>query len=210
MIFGVAMKNRAGVGGSKHDTKHAHDEATAYDPPFPILDLLSRVFAGYSVSQASTALCELEPSLRNQKLWSRPDALETVDVLFVDEAAQISLADALAVSQAAKTVVLLGDPQQLGSPPRFCAYTSELFYDRKLRSKDGLEQQTIKGTGLISGPGLYFLPVAHSGNQNCATTRRSVSAWSEPESVPAASLRVQLRHIAGAVHPCTGFRSESA
>ena len=49
-------------------------------------------------------------------LWSRPDALETVDVLFVDEAAQMPLANALAVSQAAKTVVLIGDPQQLDQP----------------------------------------------------------------------------------------------
>jgi uncharacterized protein len=49
-------------------------------------------------------------------LWSRPDALETVDVLFVDEAAQMPLANALAVSQAAKTVVLIGDPRQLEQP----------------------------------------------------------------------------------------------
>jgi len=37
-------------------------------------------------------------------------------VLFVDEAGQLSLADALAVSQAAKSNVLLGDPQQLEQP----------------------------------------------------------------------------------------------
>ena len=49
-------------------------------------------------------------------LWSRQDAAETVDVLFVDEAAQMSLANVLAVSQAAKTVVLIGDPQQLDQP----------------------------------------------------------------------------------------------
>lgn len=140
-------------------------------------------------------------------LWSRPDAFETVDVLFVDEAAQMSLANVLAVSQAAKTVVLIGDPQQLDQPmqgshpegtdvsaldhilgddrtiatdkglfleetwrlhPAICAYTSELFYDGKLRSKQGLEQQLVKGGGPISGSGLYFLPVAHSGNQNCS------------------------------------------
>lgn len=40
-------------------------------------------------------------------LWSRADAFETVDVLFVDEAAQMSLANVLAISQAAKTVVLI-------------------------------------------------------------------------------------------------------
>lgn len=48
--------------------------------------------------------------------WSAPDAADIVDVLFVDEAAQMSLANVLALSQAAKTVVLLGDPQQLEQP----------------------------------------------------------------------------------------------
>ena len=47
---------------------------------------------------------------------ARPDAFEAVDVLFVDEAAQMSLANVLAVSHAAKTVVLIGDPQQLDQP----------------------------------------------------------------------------------------------
>ena len=51
-------------------------------------------------------------------LWSREDAFETIDVLFVDEAAQMSLASVLAVSQAAKAVVLIGDPQQLDQPTR--------------------------------------------------------------------------------------------
>ena len=49
-------------------------------------------------------------------LWARPDAYDTIDVLFVDEAAQMSLANVLAISQAAKTVVLIGDPQQLDQP----------------------------------------------------------------------------------------------
>ena len=48
--------------------------------------------------------------------WARPDAFQAVDVLFVDEAAQMSLANVLAVSQAAKSLVLLGDPQQLDQP----------------------------------------------------------------------------------------------
>jgi predicted RecB family nuclease len=140
-------------------------------------------------------------------LWSLPDAFETIDVLFVDEAAQMALARVLAVSQAAKTVVLIGDPQQLDQPvqgshpdgtevsaldhilagehtvppdkglfleetwrlhPAICAYTSELFYDGKLRAKNGLEKQIINSTGPIKGSGLRFLSVAHNGNQNCA------------------------------------------
>jgi superfamily I DNA and/or RNA helicase len=51
-------------------------------------------------------------------LWSRPDMANSVDVLFVDEAGQMSLANVLAVSQAATSLVLLGDPQQLDQPQR--------------------------------------------------------------------------------------------
>lgn len=49
-------------------------------------------------------------------LWSREDAKDTLDILFVDEAGQLSLADTLAVAGAAKSLVLLGDPQQLQQP----------------------------------------------------------------------------------------------
>ena len=49
-------------------------------------------------------------------LWARADAAEAVDVLFIDEAAQMSLANVLAVSQGAKSIVLLGDPRQLEQP----------------------------------------------------------------------------------------------
>ena len=49
-------------------------------------------------------------------LWSRPEAQDTVDVLIVDEAAQTSLANVLAISHAAPNMVLLGDPQQLDQP----------------------------------------------------------------------------------------------
>src|SRR5262249_35492715 len=52
--------------------------------------------------------------------------------------------------------------------PAICAYTSELFYDGKLRSKDGLEKQVIRGSALRAGSGLYFSPLAHNGNQNCS------------------------------------------
>src|SRR5438445_679198 len=46
-------------------------------------------------------------------LWSPEAAFEAVDVLFIDEAGQMGLADVLAVSQAARSLVLIGDPQQL-------------------------------------------------------------------------------------------------
>lgn len=138
-------------------------------------------------------------------LWARPEAFESVDVLFIDEAAQMSLANVLAVSHAAKTVILLGDPRQLEQPmqgshpegtdasalkhilgehatvaadrglfleetwrlhPDICSFTSELFYEDRLRSRKGLEQQQVKSQSRVNGSGLRYLPVAHSGNQS--------------------------------------------
>ena len=140
-------------------------------------------------------------------LWARPELHEKLDVLFVDEAGQMSLANVLAASQCARSLVLLGDPQQLeqpqqGShptgadlsalehilkehptippergiflpetwrlPPSICAFTSEVFYEGKLHSKSGLEQRELRNTELIDGTGLWVLPVAHEGNQNCS------------------------------------------
>ena len=46
-------------------------------------------------------------------LLCRPELDGTLDYLFVDEAGQVSLADALALGTAARTLVLLGDPVQL-------------------------------------------------------------------------------------------------
>jgi len=136
-------------------------------------------------------------------LWSREDAKDTIDVLFVDEAAQMSLANVLAVSPAAPTLVLLGDPQQLEQPmqgahpdgtgvsaldhilqdrktiskeqglflettwrlhPDICKFTSELFYDAKLDSVEGCDQQKIDSNGPVNGFGLRYLPVDHTGN----------------------------------------------
>ena len=138
-------------------------------------------------------------------LWSRPEAQNAVDVLFVDEAAQMSLANVLAVSPAAAGLVLIGDPQQLDQPmqgshpdgtavsaldhlldgqqtigtdrglfleqtwrlhPDICAFTSEMFYEGRLSSRPGLENQRIVSTGPVHGSGLRFLEVAHSGNQS--------------------------------------------
>jgi len=51
-------------------------------------------------------------------LWARPELAASVDVLFVDEAGQMALANVIAVSQAANSIVLLGDPRQLEQPRR--------------------------------------------------------------------------------------------
>ena len=49
-------------------------------------------------------------------LWARPQMADAVDVLVIDEAGQMSLANTLAVCQAAGSLVLLGDPRQLDQP----------------------------------------------------------------------------------------------
>jgi uncharacterized protein len=146
-------------------------------------------------------------------LWARPEFEESLDVLFVDEAAQMVLANVLAVSQAAKRLVLLGDPQQLDQPtqgahpdgtdvsalghilageqtiaegaglfleetwrlhPSICAFTSELFYERRLTPRRGLEVQQICSKGRLTGAGLRLLSVEHSGNQSSSPEEAEV------------------------------------
>ena len=83
-------------------------------------------------------------------LWARKDAASSVDVLFVDEAGQLALANAVAVSQAANSLVLLGDPQQLEQP-------------RKGTHPDGVGvsalDHVLGGSKTISDEGGIFLPV---------------------------------------------------
>ncbi|HEY8536297.1 MAG TPA: TM0106 family RecB-like putative nuclease, partial [Vicinamibacterales bacterium] len=174
-------------------------------------------------------------------LWSREDMQSTVDVLLVDEAGQMSLANVLAIAPAARSLILLGDPQQLEQPiqgthpdgsdvsvlehvldghktmpegmgifleetrrlhPAICRYTSELFYEGKLRSHAGLERQAIVGATPIAGAGLWYLPVVHEGNRNTA-----------PEEVDAIARLVEtLLHggqLGGEVHEPARWRDAS-
>jgi uncharacterized protein len=138
-------------------------------------------------------------------LWCREDFRDSVHVLFVDEAGQMSLANVLACAPAGRSLVLLGDPQQLEHPqkgshpegsdisalahllgdrrticesqgiflaetwrlhPSICRFTSELFYEGRLFPRNGLERQAIQATAPFAGAGLWFVPVAHQGNQS--------------------------------------------
>ena len=137
--------------------------------------------------------------------WSRLDFEEAVDVLIVDEAGQMSLSNVLAVAPAARSLVLLGDPQQLEQPiqtshpegsevsalhhlldgaetiprnkglflgetyrlhPDIARFTSEVYYQDRLKSRPDLEHQLIKQPrDRYSGSGLRYVPVYHDGNQ---------------------------------------------
>jgi superfamily I DNA and/or RNA helicase len=50
--------------------------------------------------------------------------------------------------------------------PEICAFTSELFYESRLRPRPGLELQTITSSSRLNGSGLRFMPVIHEGNQS--------------------------------------------
>jgi predicted RecB family nuclease len=135
-----------------------------------------------------------------QWLWARPEAEGAIDVLFVDEAGQLSLANVIAASPAARSLVLLGDPQQLEQPrrgthpdgadrsalehilgghdtvpadrgiflaetwrlaPAIAAFTSEVFYEGRLRARPELARQALVECGRWDGAGLSLVEVAH-------------------------------------------------
>ena len=50
-------------------------------------------------------------------------------------------------------------------PPSISRFTSEVYYENRLSSKDGLETQVLNGSR-FEGNGLYYHPVNHLGNQN--------------------------------------------
>jgi uncharacterized protein len=57
--------------------------------------------------------------------------------------------------------------------PRIAAFTSELFYDRRLRSRPGLERQSIT-VSQEPHAGLIYVPVEHVGNQNFSPEEAAV------------------------------------
>jgi len=52
--------------------------------------------------------------------------------------------------------------------PDICAFTSEVYYEGRLRSLPGLEKQAITGDSPFTGSGLFFVPVEHRGNSSRA------------------------------------------
>lgn len=50
--------------------------------------------------------------------------------------------------------------------PSICGFTSELYYESRLRPRPDLARQALVGDTPFAGSGLYVVPVAHTGNQN--------------------------------------------
>lgn len=53
--------------------------------------------------------------------------------------------------------------------PLICEFDSMMFYDGKLNSLTGLENQAITGNTIYTGSGLRYMPVVHSGNTSSST-----------------------------------------
>ena len=77
-----------------------------------------RIVQAKTNDEVATALATGEANLVGGTawLWAREEMAGAVDVLVIDEAGQMSLANTLAVCQAASSLVLLGDPRQLDQP----------------------------------------------------------------------------------------------
>ena len=73
-------------------------------------------FGDYGKLRAAMGDGEIDVAGGTAWMWSRPEFAECVDVLVIDEAGQLSLANAISVAPAARGLVLLGDPQQLDQP----------------------------------------------------------------------------------------------
>lgn len=52
--------------------------------------------------------------------------------------------------------------------PKICEFTSEVYYEKRLTTFPGTEKQIISGSDKFSGSGLFYVPVAHQGNQSKA------------------------------------------
>jgi predicted RecB family nuclease len=182
----------------RQDVKLAHKPDEPYDS-----DTIRQIENNH---EAAAALASGEVNVMGGTawLWTRPELARSVDVLFVDEAGQMSLANALAVTHATRSLVLLGDPQQLEQPkkgthpegvgvsalqhllgphatippdrgiflpetwrlaPAIASFTSEVFYEGRLRAKPGLERQALIGTA-YTGHALWVTEVPHEGNRN--------------------------------------------
>ena len=50
--------------------------------------------------------------------------------------------------------------------PNLAKFTSELYYEKRLKTLAGLERQAISSDSQFAGSGLFYTPVVHEGNQN--------------------------------------------
>jgi len=82
--------------------------------------------------------------------------------------------------------------------PEICAFTSNQFYEGRLRSRKGLESQEILAQDSHQGAGLRFVPVDHSGCVNTSPEETNRIAGIVDQLTTA-----QWRDAEGVEHPIT-------
>ena len=128
----LAARKRVGITGTSHkvigNLLSAVLEAAKEEPDVPVLIVQKgdkeqildddRVTRGKDANDVRARLEDGRANLAagTPWLWASSKMVDAVDVLFVDEAGQISLANVVAISRATESLVLLGDPQQLDQP----------------------------------------------------------------------------------------------
>jgi hypothetical protein len=148
----IKRGKKVGVTAQSHKViRKLLDSIIEADPTAKCMHLEKDGEPSFGVSIAKTnkeALQALDSAKANvlgatSFFWSREESREIVDVLFVDEAGQMSLADTVAVSQSSTGLVLLGDPQQLDRPMKGChpdgaekSALGHLLGDKKTISKE--------------------------------------------------------------------------
>jgi uncharacterized protein len=114
----VAAGKTVGVASQSH--KAIHNVLDAIDAPFVGKKKASggnpeSYYEGANVENVTDNddVVDCDVAAGTAWLFSDPDHERTLDYLFIDEAGQVSLADALAMATCARNVILVGDPQQL-------------------------------------------------------------------------------------------------
>jgi predicted RecB family nuclease len=127
--------------------------------------------------------------------WSREEVAGSLELLIIDEAGQVPLADALSVAQAAGRILAVGDPQQLAAPIQ-AAHDAEV--------KVSLLEHLIEGRATISPDAGVFLDVSHRMHPSlCRVVGRLAYASHLHASPAAASRRLEgsAFEIAGSILP---------
>jgi predicted RecB family nuclease len=177
---------------------HKHSKQTEDSEFRPLLDKPSIVSC-----DDRRALVDYQLGSGTSFAWCDEALVGTYDYLFIDEAGQVALADALSASLAARNVVLLGDPLQLKQvsqaahpagtehsilqhlladdetirpargifldvsyrmQPEICSFVSLAVYEGRLHADASTRLHRVDSPGL-SGAGLRFIPVVHSGGK---------------------------------------------
>lgn len=146
--------------------------------------------SGNSVVVGATKFALCRPEIAGIE---RPEFAELVDLLVIDEAGQLTLADACAVAQAAPIAIALGDPQQLTAPV-------QASHDESVDVS--LLEHVAQGASVLPEDVGVFLDLSYRMHPAVCTVVADLAYDGELESAPPA----RVRAITGPDLDILGFR----